>query len=182
MLDIRGEEYMLKKLLFLLFIILVIFVGNTVYNYNVYFFNPYIFKEDHITYLPYTAYKKTMGYTFTDYCKQDNTKILLNVNDIKFMYTELKKGEVLGNSVDSPSLSIKPKRCITIYSDIDNKKEMSIVSDVVWYGEDYDYVKVSGEFEIKGEKMSGYLFIRMTTKIQKFFNLKFKFLRADEQL
>ncbi|MFT9488340.1 MAG: hypothetical protein ACH0QD_13395 [Tepidibacillus sp.] len=164
---------MFKKFIMLLLIVLVIFIGKEIYNYNTYFFNPFLFEQDHVTYLPYTAYKKTMGYTLTDYITPDDSEILTNRNEIKLMYKELKKGEVLGNSLDNPSLLAKPKGYITIYSDIDNKKGMSIVSRIMWYGENYDYVKVSGEFERKGEKISGYLYIRMTPEIKEFFSLKF---------
>ncbi|WP_069651120.1 hypothetical protein [Caloranaerobacter ferrireducens] len=170
---------MLKKLLlFLLVIILVIFVGNVIYNYNTYFFDLYTFKQDHITYLPYTAYKKSIGYTLTDNCVQDNIKILFNDDKIKFIYTEFKKGEVLGNSVEHRSLRKKPKGVIIIYSDVDNKEGMAIiVSQIIWYGEDYDYVKASGEFEVKGEKIVGYLYIRMTPELKNFLvkNLRPKF-------
>lgn len=169
---------MFRKLLFLLVIILVIFVGDIIYNYSIYFFNPYTFKQDYITYLPYTAYKKSMGYTLTDNCVQDNIKILFKDDEIKFIYTELKKGEVLGNSVEHHSLWKKPKGVITIYSDVDNKEGMAIVSRVIWYGEDYNYVKASGEFEVKGEKIVGYLYIRMTPKLKNFFSEKFKHLSS----
>lgn len=162
---------MIKK--FVIFLLIVLVIGKLIYNFNTYFYNPYLFEEDQITYLPYTAYKKTMGYTVTDYCKQDNSEFLMNKKEIKFIYNELKKGEILGDSVNDSYFLTSPVGCITIYSDIDNNKGMAIVSEIIWYGEEYDYVKVSGEFEVKGEKMSGYLYIKMTPDIKEFFSSKF---------
>jgi hypothetical protein len=163
----------MKRKVVIIILILLIPIIVSIYIHKKYFFNPITFKQDSITYLPFTWYEKPLTYS---YISRTNGKIkgknIKNDKDINFMYKELKKSKLIGPIISmNRMIENKPLAGeLIIYS---SKSGECVVTDIRCYGRTSDICEVSGQITIGDNKINTDLLIKPTSNLKKFFDKKF---------
>jgi hypothetical protein len=164
---------MKRKRIFIILTIIALLFCTTFYIHSKYFFNPITFKEDNITYLPFTWYQKPMIYSYRSLV---NNKIkgenIERDKDISFIYRELKKSKIIGPiQLNNGAEPIKPLiGNLTIKS---SKSGGCNVTTLMWYGKESNICEVSGGFLINNQRTNTNLVIEITSDLKNFLVAKF---------
>lgn len=159
---------MFKKIILglLIFSLIIVF-----YSIHTYFFNPFTFERDSITYLPFKYYKNPMFYSYWNYDKNISEERIYNEEEIRFIYKELKKSKILGPN--RPNTLSRSEGIFVIYTRSKMNSRFSNATDIGWYGQDCNIIDVSGLWKINDVDTTITLYVNITDELKEFLNSKF---------
>jgi hypothetical protein len=160
---------MKKKIMIATIVILLLTIFGLYIN-STYFFSPLTFRQDNITYLPFTWYSTPMIYSYEGHDKFLGVSgyDIKNNADIRFIYKQLKMGKVINYEI----LKTKSDEIAEGILVINSKN--STVTHITWFGNDNNICAVNGQYKVKGKVTQTKIYIEMTPELKDFFDLKFK--------
>ena len=162
---------MKRKRILIILIAAVLLLSTSLYVHSKYFFNPLTFKEDNITYLPFSWYEKPMKYSYVSFVngniKGENIE---REKDIKFIYAELKKSKIIG-PVQLKNGTVTSRQFV---GGLVINSPKCTVTVLKWFGKDSEVCEVSGEYIIDNKKTNTQLEVELTSDLKKFLLSKFQ--------